>query len=177
MWSQWYGYEHLPEIAAKFEENSNKLMETYGDFFDADGFTNMWGRSNVYRNASTSAFTGNLSLRNPAVDYGRARRIASGSLLQFLSRDDFLEEGIPTLGFYGQFSPLVQPYSCAESPLWFGKAFLCLVYPKDHPFWTATENNGTWEQLKEGEVKETVLNGPALCFTNHKDNGETVLSL
>ena len=23
-------------------------METYADFFDRDGFTNMWGRSNIY---------------------------------------------------------------------------------------------------------------------------------
>ena len=49
LWNLWYGYENEPEIARRFEENSNKLMETYGDFFDRDGFTNMWGRSNIYR--------------------------------------------------------------------------------------------------------------------------------
>ena len=175
LWNLWYGYENEPEIARRFEENSNKLMETYGDFFDRDGFTNMWGRSNIYRNASTSAFDGNLFLRNATADPGRARRVCSGSLLQFLSRDDFLFEGIPTLGFYGQFSPLVQGYSCAESPFWLGKAFLCLHLPKDHPFWTAKENNGSWEKLKEKEVKQTILSGPALCFTNHQANGETIL--
>ena len=40
-------------------------------------------------------------------DPGRARRISSGSLMQFLGREDFLYQGVPTLGFYGQFSPLV----------------------------------------------------------------------
>ena len=84
-------------------------------------------------------------------------------------------KGVPTLGFYGQFAPLVQGYSCAESPFWLGKAFLCLHLPADHPFWTAKENNGSWESLKNREVKETVLNGPALCFTNHQANGETIL--
>ncbi len=175
IWCNWYGYEHFPEIAAKFEEQSHKLMKTYADFFDAEGYTNMWGRSNVYRNAATSAFAGNMYLKHPAVDYGRARRICSGSLMQFLGREDFLVKGIPTLGFYRQFSPLVQPYSCAESPLWFGKAFLILNFPEEHPFWSATECNGTWDTLKKGEVKETCLDGPALCFTNHKDNGETIL--
>lgn len=101
--------------------------------------------------------------------------MASGSLLQFLTRDDFLYQGVPTLGFYGQFTPLVQGYSCAESPLWLSKAFLCLELPKEHPFWTAVENNGTWEKLGEEDVKETVLPGPALCFTNHGANGETIL--
>lgn len=175
LWNLWYGYENMPKIAERFEHNSNALMKTYADFFDRDGFTNMWGRSNIYRNAATSAFDGNFFLKDPVMDPGLARRISSGSLLQFLSRDDFLEEGIPTLGFYGTFSPLVQEYSCAESPFWLGKAFLCLHLPAEHPFWTATETNGTWDKLKKGEVKETVLNGPALCFTNHESNGETIL--
>ncbi len=175
LWNLWYGYENMPELAARFEEHSNKLMETYPDFFDEDGYTNMWGRSNIYRNAATSAFDGNMFLKNPKADPGLARRISSGSLMQFLGREDFLWNGIPTLGFYGQFSPLVQGYSCAESPFWFGKAFLCLHLPADHPFWTAKENNGSWEKLGDKEIKETVLNGPALCFTNHKANGETIL--
>lgn len=175
IWNLWYGYEHAPYIAAQFEEHSNKLMETYGDFFDRDGFTNMWGRSNIYRNAATSAFDGNLLLRRSTADPGLARRISSGSLMQFLSREDFLYKGVPTLGFYGQFAPLVQGYSCAESPFWLGKAFLCLHLPAEHPFWTARENNGTWEKLKDSETKVTVLDGPALCFSNHQANGATIL--
>ncbi len=175
IWNKWYGYENEPAIAKRFEEYSNELMKTYADFFDADGFTNMWGRSNIYRNASTSAFDGNMFLNNPTIDPGLARRITAGSLLQFFTKEDFLYKGVPTLGFYGQFSPLVQGYSCAESPYWLGKAFLCLHLPADHPFWTARENNGTWEKLKGSEVKVTTLDGPALCFSNHKANGETIL--
>ncbi len=175
IWNLWYGYENEPWLAQRFEEQSNALMETYGDFYDRDGWTNMWGRSNIYRNAAASAFEGNLLLKNSAADPGRARRIASGSLMQFLGREDFLYQGVPALGFYGQFSPLVQGYSCAESPFWLGKAFLCLHLPAEHPFWTARENNGTWERLGEGEVKVTALDGPALCFSNHEKNGETIL--
>lgn len=175
IWNLWYGYENAPFLAKQFEEHSNRLMETYGDFFDRDGWTNMWGRSNIYRNAATGAFEGNMLLRGGKGDPGLARRISSGSLMQFLGREDFLYEGIPTLGFYGQFSPLVQGYSCAESPFWLGKAFLCLHLPEDHPFWTARENNGTWEKLGDRSVKVTTLDGPALCFSNHGANGETVL--
>ena len=175
IWNLWYGYEHEPYIAKQFEEHSNRLMETYCDFFDRDGFTNMWGRSIIYRNAATSAFAGNAFLQNSKLDPGRARRIASGSLMQFLGREDFRFEGVPTLGFYGQFMPLVQKYSCANSPFWLGKAFLCLYLPKEHPFWSAREHNGTWEELGAQEVKVTTLDGPALCFSNHQANGETIL--
>ena len=174
-WNEWYGYEKAPYLAKKFEAYSNELMKTYPDFFDEDGFTTMWGRSNIYRNASTSAFDGNMMMRNFVADPGLTRRICSGSLLQFVSREDFMFQGIPTLGFYGQFTPLVQGYSCAESPFWLGKAFLCLHLPKEHPFWTAKENNGTWETLQDKQVKVTCLNGPALCFSNHKANGENNL--
>jgi hypothetical protein len=95
--------------------------------------------------------------------------------LQFLTRDDFLYEGVPTLGFYGPFVPLVQGYSCAESPMWLAKALLCLHLPKDHPFWTSKENNGSWENLAENETKVTTLDGPALCMANHQANGITEL--
>ena len=175
LWNLWYGYENEPQIAKRYEEHSNKLMETYADFFDKDGFTNMWGRSNIYRNAATSAFDGNMFLKESKINAGLARRISSGSLMQFFSRDDFMYKGVPTLGFYGQFAPLVQGYSCAESPYWLGKAFLCLHLPKEHPFWSEKENNGTWDNLGKNEVKQTALNGPALCFTNHEASGETIL--
>lgn len=175
IWNVWYGYENEPYLAEQFEKNANKLMETYPDFFDRDGFTMMWGRSCVYRNAATSPLSENMLFKNPASDPGLARRIASGSLLQFFTRDDFLNNGIPTMGFYGQFTPLIQGYSCTESAYWLGKALLCLHLPADHPFWTAKENNGSWDRLTGKEIKETVLSGPALCFTNHNANGETVL--
>ncbi len=175
IWNNWYGYEKEPYIAAKFEENSNELMKTYPDFFDRDGFTNMWGRSGIYRNAATSSFDGNLLMKNSQVDPGLARRICSGSLLQFLERDDFLWNGVPTLGFYGPFVPLVQGYSCAESPMWLAKALLCLHLPEDHPFWTEKEVGGTWDELKKNETKVTTLDGPALCMANHEANGITEL--
>lgn len=37
-------------------------METCEDFIDWGGWTNMCGRSNIYRNAAASAFDGNLLL-------------------------------------------------------------------------------------------------------------------
>lgn len=175
IWNIWYGYEKEPYIAKQFEKHSNTLMKTYTAFFDKNGHTNMWGRSCIYRNASTSAFDGNLLLNKSTVNPGEARRIASGSLMQFLSREDFMYKGVPTLGFYGEFTPLVQGYSCAESPYWLGKAFMCLHFPKDHPFWTEKESSTFWKTKKSNEIRENILDGPALDITNHNANGETIL--
>ncbi len=177
LWNSWYGYENCPEIAERFEEYSNKLMENYPCFFDRDGYTNMWGRSAIYRFAAISPFEGNMFLKKgmPKEKMGFIRRIASGSLLQFLGREDFLLNGVPSLGFYGQFTPLLQRYSCAASPLWLGKAFLFLHFDKEHPFWSEKEYNGFWEGLGPGQVKETVLEGPGLVATDHEANGEAIL--
>ena len=171
IWCRWYGYENEPYLAAEFEKNANELMKTYDRMFDADGHVTMWGRSSIYRNAATAPFGAVFNLQNVSMNPGLARRIASGALMQFFGRDDILYEGAPVLGFYGPFTPMVQSYSCAESPLWLGKAFLCLELPEDHPFWTAREENGVWEKLKEGETKEAVLDGPGLCIADHHDNG------
>ena len=175
IWNVWYGYERMPKMAAAFEENARALMETYLDFFDEDGFMNAWGRSMIYRYAAVAPFYGNALLKRPSLNFGNARRVASGCLLQFLSREDFLVHGVPALGFYGQFSPLVQGYSCAESVLWMDKVFLLLLLSPTHPFWAEKEHSGTWEALAPDGVKTTALNGPALAFSNHKANGTTIL--
>lgn len=175
LWNEWYGYEKEPWIAEQYERNSNELMKTYANYFDRDGHTNLWGRSGLYRFAAVSPMQANFMMRNPEGNPGLARRISSGSLLQFLTRDDFLWNDVPTLGFYREFLPMVQGYSCAESPYWMGKAFLCLALPEDHPFWTAKEESGVWETLGEKETNVTVLDGPALCMANHAANGTTEL--
>lgn len=171
IWCSWYGYENEPYIAKQFENNSNELMKSYDRLFDRDGRVTMWGRSNIYRNAATAAFAANYNLKNPSVNPGLARRISSGALMQFFSRDDVLYEGVPVIGFYGPFTPMVQSYSCAESPLWLGKAFLCLELDEDNPFWTAKEEGGIWDEMQKGEVRECVLPGPGLCLSSHNDNG------
>ena len=175
IWCVWFGYEKEPYLAAKFEEYSNVFMQNYPAMFDKDGWVNMWGRSGLYRNAATSAFDGNFLLRNHTADPGLARRVSSGALMQFLSRDDVMYEGTFNLGFYKPFLPMIQPYSCAESPLWMGKAFLCLHFPEDHPFWTAKESGGIWDEMTAGETRETVVDGPGLCFADHHDNGTAEL--
>ena len=172
IWNNWYGYEHEPEMAKAFEVSSNQLMETYPNFFDKDGHMPMWGRSSIYRNAASSPLAANLLLKNSTVDPGLARRILSGNLLQFVTKEEVFAHNVPCLGFFGPFNPIVQDYSCAMSPFWFAKSFMCLALEDDHPFWTATENNGDWDQQADGN-KEMNLPGPGINITNHFKTGTT----
>lgn len=145
LWSEFYGKQVYPEIAQRFGNNFSDMADTYPYLFSEDGEMIMWGRSISYRFGSVAPLA--LLDYNDQTDHnaGWMRRIASGTLLQFLQHPDFLKEGVPTLGFYGPFEPAVQKYSTRGSVYWSGKAFFSLLLPKESPFWSAVENEGPWE--------------------------------
>jgi len=171
IWNRTFGDEYYPEIAAIIEKSAQKLMESLPSFFGRDGYINMWSRSICYRTWVSGAFPVAFLLKDKTLlDPGLARRLCSGSLLQFVTREEFFHNEIPSLGFYGKKEYMVQNYSCAGSPFLMFLPFICLSLPDDSPFWTATENEGFWEKLGS-ESKKTVLENPGLVLVNHGKNG------
>jgi hypothetical protein len=171
IWNRAFGDEYYPEIAAVIENSAHELMETYTNFFARDGHINMWARSICYRTWISGGFPISFMLKNKSpLDPGWARRLCSGSLLQFIAREDFYENDIPSLGFYGHREFVLQNYSCPASPFIMFLPFVCLALPDNSPFWTATENEGMWEQLGNNSNK-VVLNSPGLVLVNHGKTG------
>jgi len=146
-------------------------MESITGFFGRNGYVNMWSRSICYRTWVSGAFPVAFMLKNPGLlDPGFARRLCSGSLLQFTAREDFYHNDIPSLGFYGRREYMIQNYSCPASPFIMFLPFICLALPENSPFWTARENEGFWPELK-GNSKVTVLENPGLVLVNHGSTG------
>lgn len=171
IWNRTFGDEYYPEIAAIIEKSAQKLMESLTRFFGRDGYINMWSRSICYRTWVSGAFPVAFMLKNPLLlDAGWARRLCSGSLLQFVTKEEFFHNDIPSLGFYGQKEYMIQNYSCAASPFLMFLPFICLSLPDDSPFWTAKENDGMWENLGSNS-KRTVLESPGLVLVNHGKTG------
>ena len=171
IWNRTFGDEHYPEIAKIIENSAQKLMGFITKFFGRDGYLNMWSRSICYRTWISGAFPISFFLKNPSLlDAGWARRLCSGSLLQFVTKPEFYYNDIPSLGFYGQKEYMVQNYSCSGSPFLMFLPFICLALPEDSPFWTAKENNGMWENLGNDSLK-TVLDSPGLVLVNHGKTG------
>ena len=171
IWNRAFGDEHYPEIAAVLERSFEELMKTYVNFFGRDGSINMWARSICYRLWIAGGFPISFMLRNGApIDPGWARRLCSGSILQFLGREDFYHNDIPALGFYGHREFAIQSYSCPASPFIMFLPFASIALPEDSPFWTATENEGIWEQLGRESLR-TVLEKPGLVLVNHGSTG------
>lgn len=171
IWNRTFGDEYYPEIAAIIEKSAQKLMESLTGFFGRDGYINMWSRSICYRTWVSGAFPVAFMLKDKnLLDPGLARRLCSGSLLQFVTKEEFYDNEIPSLGFYGQKEYMVQNYSCSASPFLMFLPFICLALPDDSPFWTAKENEGYWEELGNNS-KEIVLENPGLVLVNHGKTG------
>lgn len=173
LWADLYGKNEDPKYALKLRSNISDMVGNYPYMFDKDGKMNMWGRSISYRFAAITplALTGLLPDKSN-INFGWMRRISSATLLQFLQHPDFLTDGVPSLGFYGPFEPAVQIYSCRGSVYWMGKAFFALILPADNPFWTATENNGAWEnEFKPDKAYNKFQPASELLITNYPNSG------
>jgi hypothetical protein len=172
VWCDWYGYDHEPEMAAIIEQRNQAFIKSWQHCFARDGRQMMWGRSIIYRCAASTAFGAHFLMRDTVMDPGFARRIASGNLLQFITRDELYVNSVPCLGYYGPFDPLIQFYSCSASPFWLAKIFVALSLPKESPFWTDKENEGFWPEL--GERSEVIdIPGPGIQVVNHGKTGTT----
>jgi hypothetical protein len=171
IWNRAFGDEHYPDIAATIEKSAHELMETYTRFFARDGYINMWARSICYRTWISGGFPISFMLKSqPPLEAGWARRLCSGSILQFVTRPEFYENDIPSLGFYGHREYMLQNYSCPASPFIMFLPFVCLALPDDSPFWTATENDGIWEKLGNTSAR-MILEKPGLVLVNHGKTG------
>jgi hypothetical protein len=171
IWNRAFGDEFYPEIAATIEKSAHELMKTYTNFFARDGYINMWARSICYRTWISGGFPVSFMLKGDApLDPGWARRLCSGSILQFVTREEFYDNDLPSLGFYGHKEFVLQSYSCPASPFLMFLPFICLALPDDSPFWTAKENEGIWEKLGD-QSEKAVLEKPGLVLVNHGKTG------
>lgn len=172
LWSEFFGKKYYPAYAEKFAANFSEVKNNYPYLFSRNGEMIMWGRSMAYRFGAIVPFPLMGMKDDPGVNYGWMRRIASGTLLQFLQNPSFLEDEVPTLGFYGAFEPTVQSYSCRGSVYWMGKAFLGLLIPKNSRFWTETENEGAWAgEMKKGQVYNKFQDSSNILITDYPNIG------
>ena len=171
VWNRFYGRKNEPGRAREIDRQFLRFMKDYPEIFSRSGKINMWGRSILYRmGGSASLPAAFLRGGDPGIDAGFARRLASGALLQFITHPRFLENGVPSLGYYGHFEPAIQSYSCAASPFWMFMNFTALALPKEDPFWTARENEGFWPSLGK-KSRASMLPGAGLLLVNHGSTG------
>lgn len=172
IWSGFFGEKYYPRYAESFQHNFSDLTDNYPYLFGRSGKMIMWGRSISYRMGSVVPFPLMGLHDQQNINYGWMRRISSGVLLQFLQHPGFLQDRIPTLGFYGPFEPAVQIYSCRGSVFWMGKVFLGLLIPANSSFWTAKENEGPWgKKMNPTQVYNKFQPGSNILITDYPGIG------
>ncbi len=175
IWARAYGHRHEPEIAEAIERNATALLQSYPALFGRNGFVPMWARSIIYRLSAIAGFPMAFLMKHrPDVDPGWARRISSGALVQFATRDDFYENDIPSLGYYGHREFCIQPYSSAGSTFTMFIPFVALALDEASPFWTATENEGHWATLGH-HARVTEIPGPGMAAVQYGGTGAAEL--
>ena len=138
LWCRIEGDGRDPARAARYRERLRLFLADFAHLFAADGAPLHQGRSLIYRFAASAAlWAGALADASP-LPPGETRRIASGCLRHFLERGA-LRDGILSMGWYGEFLPMAQPYSGPASPYWASKAFLGLLLPPEHAVWSDEE--------------------------------------
>lgn len=143
-WAEWDGAAH-PALRDEVLKRHTAFLGTYPHVFSREGRMPRWGRSLTYRFASAAP----LALAffrpdTPRLDAGFARKMATGTLNQFLGREGVVRQGILSLGFYEEDARVVDPYSCTGSPMFACQLFLSLGLPPESPFWTAPLSDGFW---------------------------------
>ena len=125
--------------SARYRERAKLFAPDIASWFDADGGALAFGRSLVYRFAcggiwGALAYAGVEALPWGEIKGHYLRHLRWWSKLPIADRDGVLSVG------YGYPNLLMsESYNSAGSPYWAFKAFLPLVLPAEHPFWTAEE--------------------------------------
>ena len=127
--------------AAQFKERAREFAKHFQHWFADTGSNVPYGRSLfIYRHCA-AAFWGALAVADmEALPWGVIKGLYLRCLrwwsTQPIARNG---DGVLTLGYSYPNQFICERYSSAGSPYWAMKAFLPLVLPANHPFWTSTE--------------------------------------
>ncbi len=129
--------EKYKEWKRNYLERSREFLKHYQYFFTPGNHPPLYGRSQTYRFASLAPWGIALLLDCCDVDLTWLKASATDTINTFLEKGSVRRDGILNPGYYGEFTPMLEPYSGTASPYWAFKAFSFLLLPDNHPFWSA----------------------------------------
>jgi hypothetical protein len=119
----------------KYIRRADELLNYYSHLFDRNGCHVPFGRSLSYRFAAVSIFPLSTAC-GCRFDPGLSREIMLRNINYFKNNAQ-TENGILPPGFLYNAPQAVENYTSDGGAYWCTKAFLSLLLPDDHPFWSA----------------------------------------
>jgi hypothetical protein len=141
----------------RYRERAALFARQLRAWFAPDGRALAYGRSMTYRFAQ-AAFWGMLAAADvEALPWGEVRGLYFRNLRSWASDPIADERGRLTVGYTYAHPALAEPYISAGSPYWAAKAFLALLAPARHPFWTVAEQEPATAAVSVQQVPGMVL--------------------
>ncbi|MGE5549928.1 MAG: DUF2264 domain-containing protein [Bacteroidota bacterium] len=131
--------EEEPERKTRIIYRLRAFLEAYKDFFAKNGGFPMWGRSLFYKPGVLIPFVMAEILGCSPLTHGQSRRLVSGYMDYLVKNNYFDQDMLPIMGYLVENHGQLDSYSIKGSAYWGASAFLNLLLPAEHPFWTAPE--------------------------------------
>jgi len=162
-----------PERSQRFKDRALHFAKQYLHWFADDGASIPYGRSMTYRYAVIS-FWGILPLitqsdEEPVIPWGVLKGIYLRNL-RWWSKQPVSRFRTNTLsvGFAYPNQFMCEAYNSPQSPYWAFKAYIALMVPESHPFWSAKE-----EPLV---LEDSALKVPGMLVSHSKGNTVALMS-
>ena len=124
-----------PDQQEKYRERLDQFLISFPRLFAADGTPVYFGRSLIYRFAVAVPFALSAVVGG-RMDPAEAGERATAILRHFVDHGA-VADGLLHLGWHGPQSGLAQSYAAPGASYMAGKAFVALLLPPWHPFWSS----------------------------------------
>ncbi len=126
-----------PEHCAIFRQRAREFAQQFIYWFDEDGSSIPYGRSQTYRFAQVSFFSICAAAKLEVLPLPVMKGIIARHLVSWLNRPIFDNAGILTIGYGYPHQIMSEEYNGPGSPYWSMKSFAFMALPEDDPFWKA----------------------------------------
>lgn len=120
-----------------YKERASEFAKTFIYWFDEDGEALPYGRSLTYRFAQIAFWGACIAADIRPFPLGVMKGIIVRNLENWFSKDIFDNSSILSVGYDYPNLLMAEHYNAHGSPYWSLKAYIFLMLPDDHEFWSA----------------------------------------
>jgi hypothetical protein len=122
-----------------YRERASLIADDMTRWFADDGAALCFGRSMTYRFAIAGFFGATALAGDETMAWGQQKGFYLRNLRWWAERPFAARDDILAVGYTYPNLIMSEPYNSAQSPYWAFKAFLPLMLPESHPFWSSEE--------------------------------------
>lgn len=157
------------ERARLYKQRACEFAKTFIYWFDEDGEALPYGRSLTYRFAQSAFWGACVAADIRPFPIEVMKGIIARNIENWMNKDIFDHSGIMTVGYDYPNLLMAEHYNAHGSPYWALKAFVFLMLPDGHEFWSADAapmpELDEMKLIKEADMLISRRNGKSVAYT------------